>query len=158
AVRVAGAVLLAAGAAHPALAAQETVAYVGATLWDGTGSAAIPGATLVVRDGRVVSAGTEPAPAGARIENVAGRWIIPGLVDAHGHVSGQWAREGADEVARVRGDLSLYALYGVTSVVSLGGEPAAAFELRGARDATAPGHARMWLAGAVVTAAEPEAA
>lgn len=41
-------------------------------------------ATLVVRDGRVVSveAGGEP-PAGARVVDVAGKWIYPGFVDPY---------------------------------------------------------------------------
>lgn len=41
-------------------------------------------ATLVVRDGRVVSveAGGEP-PAGARVVDVGGKWIYPGFVDPY---------------------------------------------------------------------------
>jgi imidazolonepropionase-like amidohydrolase len=133
-------------------AAQETVAYVGATLWDGTGAAPVEGAALVVQGGRVVAAGRVEVPAGARVENVSGRWIIPGLVDAHAHVTGRWAPESTtDLVERVKADLGIYARYGVTTAVSLGGEPDAAFALRAENASASLARTRLYVAGAVVS-------
>lgn len=137
-----------------------SVAYTGATLWDGSGAPAVEDATLVVRDGRIVS--VEPGgtvPAGAGEVDLSGRWVLPGLIDAHAHVSGRWASDTlVDEGARMEGDLLLYARYGVTTVNSLGGEPMSAGAVRAAQDAPAPGRARLRFAGEVVTGPTPEEA
>jgi imidazolonepropionase-like amidohydrolase len=42
--------------------------------------------TLVVRDGRIVSIGPGGAPAGAQVIDIAGRFLLPGLMDAHTHL------------------------------------------------------------------------
>jgi imidazolonepropionase-like amidohydrolase len=66
------------------------VALVGATLVDGTGAPPVPDAVVLVRDGRIACVGTRGAcrvPDGVKILDVRGRWIIPGLVDAHVHFS-----------------------------------------------------------------------
>ena len=125
------------------------VAYSGATIWDGTG-ALHEGKSLVVRDGRIVAL-SDSAPRGADVIDLGGAWIVPGIVNAHGHVSGRWApSEISDAGARVRGDLELYARYGVTTVVSLGGAGPEAFTVRDAQATTALRHARVRLAGSVV--------
>jgi imidazolonepropionase-like amidohydrolase len=153
------AALLLAAAAPSALFPQETVAYVGATLWDGTGAPPVEGATLVVRDGRVVAAGKVAAPAGARVENLAGRFVIPGLVDAHAHITGRWAPQGVtDPTERVKADLGIYARYGITTIVSLGGEPDAAFPLRSENASPTLVRSRLYVAGPVITSGTPEAA
>ncbi len=134
------------------------VAYTGATIWDGTGSPAQNGKSLVVQDGRIVAILDAP-PANAEVIDLEGRWIVPGFINAHGHVSGRWADDSVtDSAARVRADLALYARYGVTSVVSLGGAPAEAFTVRDAQESTALAHARVRLAGPVVVGDTPAAA
>jgi imidazolonepropionase-like amidohydrolase len=131
----------------------QTTAFVGATLWDGTGAPAVRHATLVVSNGRVVSVGTGPAPEGATVVNVDGRWIIPGLVNAHGHVTGYWAGdEITDTLSRIEGDLLLYARYGVTTVNSLGDEPSQAKWARDVQDSPTLRRARLHFAGPVITA------
>jgi imidazolonepropionase-like amidohydrolase len=60
------------------------------TLFDGTGADPVPGGVVVIDDGRVVAAGPAgrtPAPAGARAIDLGGRFVMPGLVDAHSHIS-----------------------------------------------------------------------
>ena len=73
------------------LQAQEggrTVAITNANIVDGIGSTRIRGATLLVRDGRIVSIRVGgPVPAGAGVIDVGGRWIAPGFIDAHTHIS-----------------------------------------------------------------------
>ncbi|HEX8451821.1 MAG TPA: hypothetical protein VF647_06985, partial [Longimicrobium sp.] len=65
-------------------AAGPVTALVGGTLIDGTGRGPIAGATVVMREGRIVCAGTGcTVPAGARRVDVRGKYVIPGLVDAH---------------------------------------------------------------------------
>jgi imidazolonepropionase-like amidohydrolase len=52
------------------------------------GERVIPGATVVVRDGSIVSVGGEAAPAGAETIDGTGQTLLPGLIDAHTHVFG----------------------------------------------------------------------
>jgi imidazolonepropionase-like amidohydrolase len=128
----------------------QAVAYVGATLWDATGTTAIRDATMVVENGRITSISTAGnVPSGAEIVMLDGKFIIPGLIDTHAHVSGLWApEEVTDEADRIRGDLEIFAKYGVTTVNSLGdGEAVIAV-----RDAASPteARARLLAAGAVI--------
>lgn len=71
-----------------AAAAQERVAFVRATVIDPGVDGPITNATVVVRDGRIesVEPGGDP-PADARAIDLAGRYLVPGLVDAHVHIS-----------------------------------------------------------------------
>jgi imidazolonepropionase-like amidohydrolase len=147
---IAGLALVVAGCAPDSTA----IAYTGATVWDGTGAPAVVGATLVVDSGRVVAVGEGvEVPRGATVVPLDGKFVIPGLVVAHGHVTGAWADAAVtDPVERVRGDLLLYARYGVTTVASLGDEaPALA-----ARDAASPtdARARLLVSGPVVAATD----
>ncbi|MDH3205643.1 MAG: amidohydrolase family protein [Gemmatimonadota bacterium] len=138
--------------------ASTATAYTDLTLWDGTGAPALANAALVVDGGRVVSvvpSGSELPPV-ANTVSLAGKYVIPGLVEAHAHVSGDWA---PDEVTspedRVREDLLLYARYGVTTVNSLGdGETVIA--VRNAATPTDP-RARLLAAGAVIAGSDPAA-
>ncbi len=132
------------------------VAYTNANIWDGTGAAALHNAHLVVRDGRVESVGTGAAPSGAEIVDLGGAWVVPGFINAHGHVSGRWA---ADEVqgdaARVAGDLAVYARYGITTVLSLAGAPQDSFGIRSEQDSPSLNRARVLLAGDLVFSQDP---
>ena len=77
------------GCAATASGQPSTTALLGGTLVDPR-AASIPNASIVVRNGRIVCAGTRancPAPSGARIVNVSGKFITAGLIDAHVHYS-----------------------------------------------------------------------
>ncbi|HEX5461467.1 MAG TPA: amidohydrolase family protein [Steroidobacteraceae bacterium] len=72
-----------------ALAADGAVALVGATVIDGTGRAPVPNGVVVVDDGRFVAvgrAGEVAIPAGAKIIDASGDYVIPGLMDANVHL------------------------------------------------------------------------
>ena len=134
----------------------QGVAYVGATVWDGTGSAPVPGVTIVVDGGRITAISTGSAPSGTQLVSLEGKFVIPGLIDVHAHVSGRWAPEGVTgEADRIRGDLELFAKYGVTTVNSLG-DGEAAIAVRDAASPTDP-HARLLASGAVVAGDEAAA-
>ncbi|MGE0553556.1 MAG: amidohydrolase family protein [Gemmatimonadales bacterium] len=50
------------------------------------GREVIPNATILIEDGRIAAVGSGVAvPRGARVLDLAGRTVIPGLVDAHAH-------------------------------------------------------------------------
>ena len=69
--------------------ARGMVALVGATLIDGTGHNAVSDATLVVTNGRITAVGpraTTKVPTGARVVDVHGNTIMPGLWEMHGHL------------------------------------------------------------------------
>ncbi len=152
-------VLLIAAAATTPLHAQRTTAYTGATLWDGTGAPPVENATLVVRDGRVAAVGRVDTPADARVVDLSGLWIMPGIVDAHTHVTGRWAPRfvtGAE--GRILEDLRLFALYGVTAVNSLGGGSEASIRIRDRQTTPRLKDARLRMAGPVITATTPDEA
>ncbi|MGH7445987.1 MAG: amidohydrolase family protein, partial [Longimicrobiales bacterium] len=70
--------------------AQQPTAFIGGTLIDGTGRAPVNDAIVVIRDGRIVCAGSRASctvPAGAAMIDARNRWIMPGIVDAHVHYS-----------------------------------------------------------------------
>ncbi|MEV4411686.1 amidohydrolase family protein [Catellatospora sp. NPDC049609] len=77
--------------------------YRGGTLLDGTGAAARPGTTIVV-DGATIAAVLPDAevqtPAGADVVELAGRFVIPGLIDAHQHLATPPNREAAEAALR----------------------------------------------------------
>ncbi len=131
-------------------------AYTGANIWSGTGAAALRNANLVVRNGRIESVSTDEVPPGAQIVDLEGAWVIPGFINAHGHVSGRWA---ADEVqgdaTRTVGDLALYARYGVTTLLSLGGAPTGAFGIRTPQSSSSLNRARVLFSGSVVFSQDP---
>jgi imidazolonepropionase-like amidohydrolase len=74
--------------AAPALA--QTRALVGGTVIDGTGGAPIPNAVVIIEGDRLACVGSAsdcPVPGGAETVDVSGRFVTPGLVDAHVHFS-----------------------------------------------------------------------
>ena len=111
-------------------------AWVGARIIDGTGKPAIENATLVIRNGRIEAVGKHvKVPAGAERIDATGKTIIPGLINAHGHVNRQ-------------DQLGLYLRDGITTVLSLGGDKE--FALREYCQKATPGTVpRLYVAGPI---------
>jgi len=60
-----------------------TTAIVGATVIDGTGAAAMPNATVVIRDKRIAAVGPRDqvtVPSGAAVIDGAGKFVTPGAL------------------------------------------------------------------------------
>lgn len=131
-----------------------TTAYTGARLIDGTASAPIDDATLLVRDGRVIAAGPSAGmtiPASVQRVDLTGKTIIPGLINAHGHVGDtDGLTAGKYSAANVTRDLKLYAAYGITTVFSLGGDQPPAFSARDSQYKASLDRARIYVAGPVL--------
>lgn len=126
-----------------------TTAYTGARLIDGSGAAPVENATLLVENGRVAAAGPAArisVPDSARVVDLSGKTVIPGIINSHGHAAGAAA-------------LDTFAGYGVTTVVSLGGEGAEHLALREAQENNAGlRRSRLYVAGPVLDPDSPEAA
>lgn len=115
-------------------------AFTGAVVYDGRDVPPIANATVVVRDGRVAAVGAAGAvaiPSGAEIVRLDGKFIIPGLINTHGHVNGP-------------ADLATYAAYGITTVFSLGGEPESVFAARASQNVPTLDRSRVYVAGPVL--------
>ena len=108
--------------------------FTGATIIDGTGLGPIADGVLVTSGGKVVATGTKkslPIPEGAEVRDVSGKFIMPGLINTHGHVGDVKGIEGGHySRENIINNLFLYARYGVTTVISLGGDKADAESLR----------------------------
>ena len=94
--------------------AQVTV-LTHATVIDGTGAAPQNDATIVIENGRIRDIGPASkiaVPSGATVLDLTGKFIVPGIINAHGHVA-----EKRDP------QLRQYALYGVTTTTNMGFDP-----------------------------------
>jgi imidazolonepropionase-like amidohydrolase len=143
--------LLAAALAAPALA--ETTVLSHFTLIDGTGSAPRADQALIMTGGKLTWVGPAAqlkAPRGAKVENLAGKYVMPGLIDSHVHlglvdgITQDLKYQTAENIDR---QLRLYTAYGVTSVQTLGTEQDLIFPLRNAERATRPDKARVFTVG-----------
>ncbi|MGH9835353.1 MAG: amidohydrolase family protein [Blastocatellia bacterium] len=136
--------------------------FLGARVIDGSGKPAIENAALVVRDGRVEAVGPASAvrpPSGAQTINLAGKFIIPGLISTHVHISDlQGLRPPAYTDENTLRQFGVFARYGVTAVLSLGGEKEPAFKARAAQNAPSLDRSRIFLSGDVITGRTPEEA
>jgi imidazolonepropionase-like amidohydrolase len=134
-----------AGLGAPA-SAQPVTAFEGARLIVGDGRV-IESATVVVDGAKIVQvggAGEVRVPAGATRVSLAGKTVMPMLIDTHVHVS-------ATRDAIVR-DLRLRAYYGVSAALSLGTDSYEVLDMRGQ---AIPGAARFLSAGRGITMPEP---
>lgn len=142
-------------------AATSIKAFVGARVIDGRGGDPIERGTVMVEQGKVTRVGPADAiviPNGAERIDVTGKTIVPGLVNAHGHVGetdGMRTGPEAYTEGNVRRQLGLYARYGITTVFSLGGDREAGFRIRDEQETPALTRARLYVAGPVVTAKTP---
>ena len=108
--------------------AQDLV-VTNARILDGSGGVINRG-SVVISGGKVasVSAGTVPAPRGARVIDAQGRTVLPGFTEAHRHIIRGDAMPWLKEQAPARMQEFLDA--GFTTVVSAGDQPEAILELR----------------------------
>jgi len=146
-VAVAATITLAVSLAGPAGAQTGVTAFEGARLIVGDGSAPIENATLVVDGARIIQAGRAAdvqVPAGAARVSLAGKTVMPMLIDTHVHLSP--TREALTR------DLKRRAYYGVSAALSLGTDNYDVLDLRGQ---AIPGAARFLSAGRGITMPEP---
>src|SRR5687767_12821442 len=68
-------------------ASAQTTAFIGGRVIDGTGKV-IENGTVVITGNKITAVGppSTPVPAGAARVDVKGKTLLPGLINAHGHV------------------------------------------------------------------------
>jgi imidazolonepropionase-like amidohydrolase len=156
-------------------ATAQTTALVGGTVIDGTGRPGIANAVVVVSSDRLACVGTAaqcPVPPGAKRVDLTGRFVTPGLVDAHVHFSQTGWVDGrpdgisapalypyAETARALRANperwYRSYLCSGVTAVYDVGGHPwTTALPARAEHDSLAP-HVRA--AGPLLTRAPARA-
>jgi imidazolonepropionase-like amidohydrolase len=121
-------------------------AYEGARMIVGDGRV-VENATLLVSGDKVAAAGAAAAvrvPANAKRVNLAGKTVMPMIIDTHVHL-------GNTREALLR-DLRMRAYYGVSTALSLGTDSYDVLDLRGH---AMPGTARFLSAGRGITMPEP---
>ena len=140
-----------------------TIALTGARVIDGTGPAPLDQATLLIANGQIAATGTSGSiriPAEAVRIDMAGKTILPGLINAHGHLNvDAYTRLPVRE--HLLQSLRVYADYGVTTVVSLGSTDADELEDLKIRDEQSQGKpdlARPFTAGAFAIGKTPNEA
>jgi imidazolonepropionase-like amidohydrolase len=125
-----------------------TVVFEGARVIVGDGTAPLENATFVVDGARITQvgrAGQVKVPAGATRVSLAGKTVMPAIIDAHTHMGE--TREAVVDLLRRK------AAFGVGAVLSLGLDPGdVAFKLR---DERLPNAGRLLTAGRGITMPEP---
>src|SRR5262245_42511414 len=126
--------------ATAAAASAQDFDLVDATLVDGTGAEPQKSVTVSIRNGRIASItpGARKAADGAREIDLKGRYLLPGLIDAHAHIESPAAAlralQSGVTTARVLGDTNLQAI-GTRDLIRLGHVP-------GPELLVSPGHIR----------------
>ncbi len=131
----------------------ETKVLKNFTLIDGVGKAPVSNAAIVIVDGKITAAGPQAsikAPAGAETIDLAGKYIMPGIINLHGHLGNVvgltqdpkfYTRENLEK------NLKIYAAYGVTGVLSMGTDKPLIYDLRGEQHRGRPTYTRVYTAG-----------
>lgn len=139
-------------AAHPARA--QSIVLRNFTLIDGSGAPPMPGTALVIDSGgRIEWVGAMArlkTPGDAQVIDLAGKYVIPGLIDDHVHLGlVHGLKQDVDFYTSdlVQEQLRTYAAYGVTSVLVLGTDKDLIFDIRAAQRAGRPEVARVFTTG-----------
>ncbi len=151
--------LVACSPERPAQLPSDARWFEGARLIVGDGSAPIENAAFLVEGESfawVGRAGERAAPAGAVRVDLAGKTVIPSLIDGHNHIGLTDIRDGSDSKANYTRDnlvdqLQRYAYYGIGATLSMGleADQVLAYELR---DEVIPDAARFLTVGRGIAA------
>ena len=132
------------------------VALTNVTVIDGTGAAPRSAQTIVLRDGKIAEAGPSASvnvPGGARVMDLAGHTVIPGLVGVHDHLF--YTAAGGRAVQMSFTGPRLYLASGVTTIRTTGGRsPYAEINTKAAIDAGRVPGPRVHLTAPYITGSE----
>jgi imidazolonepropionase-like amidohydrolase len=131
----------------------EVKAFRNFTLIDGNGGAPVANAAMIVNNGRIEWIGPAAqlkSPPGAEVVDLTGRYIVPGIINLHGHLGATidlTQSAGNETEANVEKNLKTYASYGVTSVLSMGTDKDFVIGMRDKQRSGRPGETRIYTAG-----------
>ena len=131
----------------------ETTVLKNVTVIDGTGAAPQANSAIVMTDGRITYLGPVSglkAPAGAAVKDLTGKFVMPGIIDAHVHIGMMHdltQDEKYETPENVQADLKQYAAYGVTAVQVLGTDKDFVLDMRNQQRKSRPVMARIFSAG-----------
>lgn len=106
--------------ALPAFCAEAPLLLTHVALIDGTGAPAKADMTIAIDGERIAAVypdGSRAVPKGARVEDLRGRYVIPGLIDAHVHLTG-----AEPDFAHYQPHLAALLRGGVTAVRDMAGD------------------------------------
>jgi imidazolonepropionase-like amidohydrolase len=151
--------------AGSAAAAPRTTIVKAAHLFDGKSDSVVSPGVVVVQDGKLIAAGSKVTePAGAEVIDLGNATLLPGLMDAHTHLtseaSGDWKKDELDgfkkPIPEIAIEATVYAkrtlMAGFTSVRDLGSSDLIDIGLRNAIDAGAVPGPRMLVAVHAISA------
>ena len=148
--------LFLAGCKPPEESVQKAI--IGSVLIDGTGGPPLSNSVVIIAGSRIRAVGSRanmPIPAGVEKINGAGKFLVPGLIDAHVHLGERAgpAYKAADYTReRIERNLNTYLYFGITSVRSMGTDRQAGFDIRNAERSGQWLSARLFTAGRGFTA------
>jgi imidazolonepropionase-like amidohydrolase len=141
----ASAAAVVAGMSVPATGQGQVTAFEGARIIVGDGSPAIEKGTIVVNGGSIQAVGANvQVPAGAMKVNLAGKTVMPMIIDTHIHAP--------DDVAQNIRDMKRRAYWGVSAAMSMGTETKDTSFKQRSQDVA--GQARILTAGRGITGVE----
>jgi imidazolonepropionase-like amidohydrolase len=150
--------LLSASTPKARQAAPAPLVIRGVTLVDGTGRAPMTNATVVVEGTRItqVTAQSITPPADAQVIDGRGKFLIPGLIDVHVHLSGGGNRASTQPITPQQELTGVRALHtflyaGVTTIFDAGNQGSFIFALRDKARADAIVSPRIFATGGTVT-------
>jgi imidazolonepropionase-like amidohydrolase len=135
-------------------AAPPVTVIRGAAIFDSEARVMIPAQSVVIAGERIAAVGPAAAvaiPPGARVVDAAGKYAVPGLIDAHAHVVTvlYWAQMTGDEL------LPFYLAAGVTTLRNTGDSVAAAKLVARFAEAHPDSSPRIFLASPLIDGDPP---
>jgi imidazolonepropionase-like amidohydrolase len=151
-----------AGSAPPGAAKGKApvTALTGGTLIDGNGGPPVANAVVLVEGSKIVQAGPATAvkiPAGADRIDVRGKFILPGLIDCHTHLTWPFneaqaiADDDASTTLRALFLMNLYLKSGVTAARDVGSNVPSMRALARAQESGFVDSIRLFACGALIT-------
>src|SRR5689334_5089445 len=131
----------------------EVKVFKNFTLIDGTGRPAAAGSSMIVDNGRIQwigPTGSLKPPASAETVDLSGAYVMPGIINLHGHVGNTIDLEQDAKFftrENIEKNLKTYASYGVTTVFSMGTDQDPMFRIRDEQRAGRPSMTRVYTAG-----------
>ena len=139
---------------------EPVTALVGGTIIDGTGAAPVVNATVLVQGAKILAVGpaaTVKVPKGANVIDVRGKFILPGFIDCHTHITSETDQleyhTDTNSLAALRGLqlMNFYLKSGVTAIRDVGSPIESIQALRKAQEMGYVDTIRLFPCGYLIT-------